>query len=333
MPAWSAAVLLTCLLVGGVRTPAAHAQGATLDSVVALLRSPDFNDRQLALQRIIKSHSDPMPGQLAGPVLALLDQEAARRDQLVGEDIGEYLIDLFTAAVLTRDPRATTSLLRLDAIEASSAVGDFVASQGPAVLPALAGYATAPGMGALNATTVYAMMLARYGQTLGRADSATVLARLLGAAAGPSRLVHDEVARDAAKIPLPEFLPVVQALVRADRTLLAAPRAERTLTPLYTSAAPSTLLRRLAVTAEGVCAGASALRAGACAALRDSLVAAARHLGAGAAGPAQQALRSVQATADLAAAAGTFSPMEKALFSGNAALLLPRVRLRYPGSS
>lgn len=304
------AILATVAIPARAQTP--------VDSLASALLSPDFNVRHAALHQINESFAEPMAGSLVNAVVTLLNQEAAAPGSLVGDDAGEYLIELVVAAVNTNDSRAIDGLLKLGGVEISGAVGNFIAGRGPGQLPALDAYALTGDRALQNAVTVYGLMLGRHGSTLSRTDSAAVLARLLAAAGSGSSRVGDELAYIAAQIPLPEFLAVVQGMAANDPSLLEAPRTVARLITLQSATPPMTLLRRLQVSLDGACVGASGQRNGTCHSMENHLDNAIGHLTAGRMPEAKKALEEFADKADKALQHGSFSATEQRYFAATA---------------
>lgn len=295
-------------------------------SLIEALRSPDFNDRDGALREIIDAYPKPMPGALVDGILALLDREAAEEASHQGDEgYGEYLMDVVLAGEHTGDTRATRSLVKLGGLQVSGGVEGFVAGQGATVFAMLDSLYRSGSQGAYDAVKEYGLILGRHGELLSRADSARILAVILGAASEASPVPRDGVALVAGKIPLPEYLPVVRALAAGEPRLLEAPDAVRSLTPLLATAPPLTVLARLHLTLVGICAGATGLRSDACQSVKGQLATAIRYLRSGAPRPAREALLAVAARCDAALDQTAMNAMEHHLFSDNARLIAGRL--------
>lgn len=260
---------------------------AALDSVRAALASSDWNERHAAIARINGAYPDALPATVVEPVLELLAREASANAQVAGDEaFGEYLVDLVLTAVRTGNVRAVPAVLSLDGLGMSSGVAAFVARQGPAVMSALDAFARTRDDRASDVLETYALMYARYGARLTRADSAQVLRRLMAAASDTSIVVRSQLALVAPRGPIGELLPVIADLAAADpgqidgvyyvrsnasRAIPDLQRAQRGLTT-------AELLNRLTLLTDAACESAGDRLGGQCVALNAHLSTALRHL-------------------------------------------------------
>lgn len=263
---------------------------AALDSARVALSSADWNERHAALALINDAYPDVVPSVLTWPIIELIAREGRESADHVGdEDYGEYLVDLVLTGVRTGDARAVPGILMLDGLGMSSGVASFVASQGRSVIPSLDALAQTREDRASDVAETYALMYARYGARLTRADSAQVLQRLLQAATHASPAVRAHLTYVAARGPIPELLPLTADLVNSDPGQLdgvyvvrqdageAVPALQRARAAMPTAE----ILNRLTLLTDAACDPADARLAAPCAALRGSLADAARQLAAG----------------------------------------------------
>ena len=141
-------------------------------------------------------------------------------------------------------------------------------------------------------------MYARHGASLARADSAHVLRRLLEAADHPSPAVRAHLAYVASRGSIAELLPVIAELASSDPGQLdglyivrrdasdALPGLQHARAALTTGE----LLNRLTLLTAAACDDADGRLRGQCTALAAHLATADRHLAAGQARPAANAL-------------------------------------------
>lgn len=303
-----ATALVTALVAGTTATAcAAQAQStealplsvAALDSVRAALRSTDWGDRHAAIARINTAYPDALPSAIVPAILELLAREAVGQ-QPDDEGYGEYVIDLVLTGVRTGDARAVPAILSLDGLGISSGVAGFVASHGRMVMAALDSLALTREDRASDVVETYALMLARYSSRLTHADSVQVMRRLVAAAGDTSVVVRSQLAFVASRVPLPELLPAVAVLAASDPDQIngvytARRDAGRALPVLVRARAAlptGELLNRLTLLTDAACDDADGRLQGQCTALAAHLAAAARHLAAGQARPAANALDS-----------------------------------------
>ncbi|GJG85373.1 hypothetical protein tb265_05540 [Gemmatimonadetes bacterium T265] len=259
---------------------------AALDSVRAGLAAADWNDRHAALARINGAYATALPPSLVAPVLALLDREAATSHADADEEFGEYLVDLLVAAANTRDVRATPGIIRLGGLGVGSGIAAFVASQGRAVMPTLDSLVRASDDHASDVVETYALMYARYGARLTRADSAHALRHLLAATRHPWYSVRMQVAMVAARGGIVELLPAVDQMARADSERVdgayvvrrAAAEAVLDLQPARAALPTGVLLDQLRHLTDAACEGAGDRLSGRCVALNAYLSTALRGL-------------------------------------------------------
>lgn len=263
---------------------------AALDSVRSALESPDWNERHAALVRVNRAYPAALPSAILPPIVDLLAREASDTvSHEEDEDFGEYLVDVVLTAVRTGDPRVVPGILAVDGLSMSSGIAGFVASQGRAVMPALDGLAATRSDRASDVAETYALMYARYGTHLDRADSVRVLQRLLLAATHTSPAVRAHLTYVAGKGQIAELLPLVadlavsdtgvimgQYVVRDDATE-ALPALQRARAAMPTAE----LFNRLILLTAAVCGPADVRAAVGCSALTVNLTNASRLLAAG----------------------------------------------------
>lgn len=333
------ALLLTVVL--GARTVVAQPtttgglSGAALDSVLVGLQSADWNERHGALLRANTAYpTEPLPLAIAELVVRLLAREASATVGEDGrEDFGEYIVDLVLTGVRTADVRTIPSILVLDGLGISSGVAAFVASQGASMLPALDALARTRDDRASDVVETYALMYARYGSRLNRADSVQVLRRLVGAASDTSSVVRSQLAHVASRGPIPELRATVADLAASDPELwngffvvrrdaaAALPTVERA----HAAVGTRELLNRLALLTEGACDGASGRLQGQCAALAAHLATAVRSVVAGQPRPAENALDAYRRTAQRLGADELVPRLTAVTLTGTAQAVIDRL--------
>ena len=269
--------------------PTRTLSAAGLDSIRTAFTSGDWNERHAALQELNASYPDALPAGVVPAIVALLTREAAAQGDHVGdEDFGEYVVDLVLTGVRTGDARVVPGILMLDGLGVSSGVAAFVASQGRAAMAALDSLAATREDRASDVAETYALMYARYGIRLTRADSAQVLRRLVQAASHPSPAVRAQVAYVAGRGPIPELLPLLAELAVTDtgqingvyivrRDAVGALPALRQATAAL---APGALLDRLTILTGAACDGADGRMRFDCGALSIALGSAVRFAAA-----------------------------------------------------
>jgi hypothetical protein len=334
---------LIAVLVSVVSVPTgACAQGEAggglsvraLDSALVALRSPDWNERHEALTRINRAYTDALPDAVLPRLVELLAREAGEIKNHEGdEDFGEYLVDLVLTAVRTGDARAVPGILSVDGLGISSGVASFVASQGRAVMPALDSLAGTREDRASDVAETYALMYARHGSRLSRADSAGVLRRLLAVAVHESPVVRGRLAYVAGRGLLVELLPLVADLAVADtdrmfNKYIVREDAAEALPALQGARAgmpTAELLNRLALLTDAACGGGSAATAAACAELGENVAEASRQVAAGQGRLAVKALDAYSRTVRRLGAAGAVSRPTAVTLDGTARAVLARL--------
>ena len=312
---------------GGLSAPA-------LDSVRVALASSDWNERHAALIRVNRAYSGALPGAILPRIIELLGREAQEVAGHEGdEDFGEYLMDLVLTAVRTGDARVVPGILMLDGIGISPGVASFVAGQGRVVMPALDSLAATREDRASDVAEAYALMYARHGSRLSRADSGAVLRRLMHAATHESPVVRGHVAYVAGKGSIVELLPLTADLAANDRgevdgVYVVRNDANEALPVLQRARAAmptAELLNRLALLTDGACDGADPRAATSCAALRANVADATRLAAAGQRTLAVKALDAYSRTAQRLATDGLVSRPAAVSLDGTARAVIARL--------
>lgn len=324
-------VAVMALLAGAMAAPLA---GQTVeDSLQAALQSPDWTVRHRALQRINELYPDTLPPSLVNPVVILVQSEATHPGP-VGEGYGEYVMTLLIAAGHTYDPRVVQPVILLGGPSVSGALAGFLAGQGPRVFALMDSLFVHSGAHAPDVVETYAMMYARHGELLARADSAHVLALLTQAALDPRAWVRTELTMDAPRGPFPELVPLLEMIADSDPyrdpdgsyTLRRDARHYLTvLQPMLDTLSPGRVLTVMRRTLEGVCVNAAGALRGHCEAMEAFLATADRQLAANHSEPVREALQNLRNRIALLRRQGLLAAGPAVFLDGNAAALLGRL--------
>jgi Carbohydrate-binding module family 5/12 len=316
--------LVGALLPLSILPRVAEAQFTTgqVDSLVALLDSPDWQVRSDALAALTSVPHAQLPPSYGPKVISLMNQEALNPIQestAPDEALGDYEMNLVGQALSFRDPAALPGFAYLG-IQMAGAVKAFVAENGSTALPYLQGAWTQRPTARPAIMTTWALMVGPYRSQITPAERIGLLAALLGAAdSEPIGFVSA-----ALRAPLAAAMPVVQAIATADSLEIVRSYAQDAIAPLTAhrdSLSPAQLHADLTDWLQAICLNATGAKATACATLTTLL----------AAGPSNGgALEKVQATADFAFQDGTLTPFEHALLAANADSLLHVVLVAVP---
>ena len=128
--------------------------------MIPLFESPDWEIRSSALWGLDTLPTDSVPERVRVKLFTLLEREALRPDGgESGEGYGEYLIRLVQTVLRFKDPRSLRGMALLGN-QTSREAQEFVASFGPAALPALEEAWRVGGEPRRTAVETYGYMLA-----------------------------------------------------------------------------------------------------------------------------------------------------------------------------
>lgn len=313
--------------VGVLLAPMCLIAQSAADSIAVDILSAHFGTRAAAVSRALTDYQT-FPAQVRDAIVILVKREAAGNASLPrSEEYGEFLIDLAVATVRTGDTSTRRALISLGGHGVSGGVAAFVASGGAAMIAVLDSAAIAEPDDAESVLLTFALMYSRYGERLSAADSSAVLGRILAAASSADPVLRQQFALLAVQLPLPDAVPLLQALAAEDTARLmpegvhfvrnAAADAATALQSAYAALTPSGLSALLLRERAGACDGVTGSLRGHCESMRAHLETLHRHIAAGAVTPARQAVDSFLKSIGKAAGAGLAAPLVT-LMAGNA---------------
>jgi hypothetical protein len=273
----------------------------------------------------------PLPAALATQIVLVVKQAATTPTFDAGsEDYGEYLIDLFLATVKTGDKSTIPALISLGAIGTNGGVASFVASGGPAILPALDAWQRTAPSDAGAVLEVEALMYAQQSPILTAADSAALISRILSAVSSDAVSARVELPYLTLRAPLPELVPLLRMMATTDTVRLLpegifpvrreAQVAADSLSVAWAALTPTQLLAALTREQSAACVGASGALYGHCQSMGAHLDDIAKHLGKGNAQPVLSAIKNFRKALQQAAGSGLASSTVQ-LLDANAAQL------------
>jgi hypothetical protein len=298
-----------------------------IDSLTAVLGSPDADSRAEAVSVLGTLDPSLLPGKTRTKLIALLEVAAARRAaprEPDGQDTadGENLIQLVRLVVRLQDPSATRALA-LGGLNVNSASQRFVASQGDAALPFLVEAERLDTVQRSSVTITRAYMLGEFGSRLSAEGRTAMLAAILGAA-----LADPITFAQAAQLGgIVTAAPLVQLVVDTEPAGLAKTMLSDALDSLLAirSRTPvASIASNIALTLDALCRGAQGGRLGACQAMRNELDNATKQIAEQRSIPARNALNALSTRAADAVRQGAFESWEGALVSGTAVYLTGR---------
>jgi hypothetical protein len=308
-----------------------HAQGATspnVDSLTAVLDSPDTDARTSAVSVLGTVAPSLLPPATRAKLIALLERAAVRRAaprEPDGQDTpeGEGLIQLVRLVARLQEP-ASTRALALGGINVNLASQRFVASQGDAALPFLIEAEQLDTMQRSSVTITRAYMLGEFSSRLSPAGRAATLAAILRTAlADPTTF-----ARAAQLAGIVTAVPLVQQIAADEPAGLTKDLLADALQGLVAARAATSvadILSSTAASVDALCAGADGERLGACQAMHNVLANATEQIAQSRTLPSQKVLDALSAIATDAAGRGAIAPWEGTLVSGTAAYVKTRL--------
>ncbi len=296
---------------------------ASTDSLVRMLRSPDWQVRGNAIARLNLLPAHQLPSSYAATIIPLLDREATSPDpHREGDGYGEYLLAVVQGVVRLRDPRSLRGLALLG-IQMSREAQEYVASQGVAGVPFLDEAWTRSHSDAV--ATTWAYMLGQYQHLLPRPDRVQVMARLIAVLPENPRAFTWA----ALTVPLPEVVPLLEDIAARDPSPIVKKRTTVVLDSLRArrdQLSSPALLARLSDWLDAFCSRSGGGPTGPCQALTAALTRANREVELRGPLAARPALEEFSNQADQARAASTLTDLEHRLLRGNAQYLVTRAR-------
>lgn len=325
---WPRYMLAATLTVSGL-VPSLVAQ-VPPESLLARLRSPQWDVRFDALVRLRQLPRDSLPPGYADAVVQLLDQEAVSPDTSAfgegrGEGYGEYLIEVVDAALSLRDLRTLPLRgMAVLGIQVSRIAADYVAQQGSTALPYLDEAWRSPYGSKHAIMDTWALMLGKYGDKLTGLERATIRRTILDSAGVDSL----DVVLAAQRVPLPEALPLIDGIAAATTSTIlrvSANRAVADLKPLRDALGPAEVVQKLSDVLAALCLGAQGGRLAACNSLSNSLNSASGLLTANQPPSARDTLIAFGARVDTSFQQGVWNDGEHRLLAGNARYVASRL--------
>jgi len=315
--------VIALLALCSVFAPASGA-GQEPDSLVALLGSPDWRTRGVALARLNELPLNALPSTFRATAIALLEREATSPDADLGrgEGYGEYQIHLITGVLRLDDPRSLRGMALLG-MRTSRKAKEFVARQGASSLPYLDEAWEREPRGRHDVVITWGYMLGPYGGLLGRRDTLGLIIRLLRSA----REEPDGFAWAADIARLAETVPLVERIARSAGHEIVRRHAATVAVRLRAwrdSLSTTEFARRFDVWVSALCVGDGAAKSATCeplVAVSADAINKVRTAGVRGAEPALDALVQV---ADHAFAQGSLDDTERALVVENAKYLKTR---------
>jgi len=295
-----------------------------VDSLAALLDSPDWRVRAGATFALYFDRDAQIPARYGPQLAALFEREAlASNDRPEGsESYGEYLLQLTDVVLRLRDPASLRGMALLG-IQTSVAAKQFVAQQGSTSLGYLDEAWATERTARSSVMATWGIMLQQFNGLLSREQRLLVLSRLLsGADSEPVGF-----ARAAETVPLLEAIPLLEQTAASTTFDIVRQRAldvASVLRPVRGTATTATLLDRLGDWLGAVCLGAARARQGACEALTNILADASQHAAAGRTLPARNALSAFANRTEAAFREGAFTALERDLLAGSARYIAQR---------
>ncbi len=307
-----------------------HAQASdpvNVDSLTAVLDSPDLEARSVAVAALRTVAPSALPAATRLKLIALLEREGTAVSQPRADDgedspEGTYRTQLVRVVVRLQDP-ASARGLALVGLSINADAQRLVASRGDAAValldeaervnPALAG--------AVAATR--GRMLGEYASLLSKASRATIRAAVLRTAA-TDPLAFARAARFGRLV---ETAPVVAQLsieATDDLTRSILGDAADQLTRMRAGATTESILDGLTASIAVVCDQAQGARHGACEAMTHHVQSAFTDVRAGRPAAARATLLALASRADAAARQGAITVMEGTMISGTATYLTTR---------
>jgi hypothetical protein len=323
-------LLFLCMLAVLAVPSSLHAQESeplNIDSLTAVLDSPDLEARSMAVAALRTVAPSALPAATRLKLIALLEREAVTVSQPRADDgedspEGTYRTQLVRVVVRLKDP-ASARGLALVGLSINADAQRLVASRGDAAVglldevervnPTLAG--------AVAATR--GRMLGEYASLLSEASRATIRGAVLRTAA-TDPLAFARAARFGRMV---EAAPVV-AQLSADatdqltRAILGDAAAQ--LNAMKAQATTENILDGLTASTAAICDRAEGSRQGACEALNHLAQSALADVRASRPEAAHATLVALATRADAAARQGTITPLESTLVSGTARYLATR---------
>jgi hypothetical protein len=323
------AVLLGALLL--VAPASSRAQSGTrpnIDSLTAVLDSPDADSRASAVSVLATVNPSLLPPGTRMKLIALLERAATQRAtprEPDGQDTaeGEHLIQLVRLVARLQDPAAARALA-LGGINVNAASQRFVASQGDAALPFLIEAERLDTMQRSSVTITRAYMLGEFGGRLSpQGRVVTTAAILRTAVADPTTFA------EAAQLGgIVTAVPLIQQIADNEPSGLTKTLLIDALDSLVVmrSRTPVTgIVSNIASSLDALCSGAQGPRLGACQSMHDELDNARNQIVGERPIPARNTLDALSTRAADAVRLGALEPWEGTLISGTAAYLKTRI--------
>jgi hypothetical protein len=307
----------------------------SVDSLAALLSSPELSARQVALMQLARR----TPAQLAAVaprIIALLDAEAGAPgvskklrtpDSLrTGEEFGDYLIQLSSAAVATHDARAVRGLAYLGTTSLKQE--KFIASYGSAAISGLDDAWTSKPDVRDDLMDIWGLMMAADSPRLPSADRGRIMTRILSAATDSVMAYPISLRAFAQKGRVVSLSPLLRQIADTSSIDIVKEDAREGTHALDSIAATRTsaaLLDDFAGYVKAICGIATAANAGACGRVVAHLDEAARQVAGGDPTKAKAALHGASDDGEAAFRQGAFSRLERDYVTGNVAMLVKRL--------
>ena len=323
-------VLLGAMLLSVPASVRAQDETASsnIDSLTAVLDSPDIEARTLAVTVLGRQDPARLPAATRVRLIALLErtawQPAAQREP-DGEDTveGDYQIALVRVVLRLQDPAATRALA-LGGIAVNAASQRFVASQGDAALPFLIEAEQIDSSNQSSVTITRAYLLGDSGGRLSSQGRVSVMAAILNRAVADPTTFADAAQLSGMAI----AVPLVQEMTANEPSGLAKALlvdARDSLVSMRSHTPVTGILSNLGIGIEALCIEARGARLGTCQAMRNELAATEAHLAGGRAAAARKTLDALSTRADNAVRQGALQGWEGLLVSGTATYLKTRI--------